>query len=323
MISLFLRTLRIVAIWVVVATPISVRCCRADTIVFKSGGTLEGQVLKESQDSITFMFGSSVMSIDRSLVAEVRREPLDVNNEAPLGEELLPAWNTTIQRVCSLQWVKGFREIPATVIDDGVLRLVPYKSYRFNQHFELNIYGDPDSPVCVEIGVSGPLARDNAARTKCVQVARSIFTEPKYLSAINSLNSKTGTREIGRVTIEVTPPEAPDAYGGWWISAYREKELDAYRASEKEIEQITAPLSRAVENAVPPPPADAAPSKSTPPSVPPKSDTARDSDSAQWTPDDLTYARPPSRDNQAGGRVYVRGYTRKDGTYVRPHTRRR
>jgi hypothetical protein len=49
-------------------------------------------------------------------------------------------------------WITSLRQIPATVVDKGVMRNVPYLSFQSGD-YELNVYGDPDNPAGVEIGI--------------------------------------------------------------------------------------------------------------------------------------------------------------------------
>ena len=108
------------------------------------------------------------------------------------------------------------------------------------------------------------------------------------------------------MTFEITPSTAEDAYGGWWISVYGEAGLDKVRASDKELKAITVSRESVTERK---PAANKAVISSS-----------DDEQLGQWSSDDLRYARM-SKSKTGGGPVYVRGFTRKDGTYVQPHTR--
>jgi hypothetical protein len=108
------------------------------------------------------------------------------------------------------------------------------------------------------------------------------------------------------LTFEVTPETAEDAYGGWWVSVYDELALDKSRASRQELDTITErkdDILQAARNVAASQPA-----------------TYRDT-LPTWSPTDLQYARPSSTSAGQTDRVYVKGYYRKDGTYVQPHTR--
>ncbi len=64
----------------------------------------------------------------------------------------LPSRGRCRQAARSAPWGKGQKQIPSTVIDAGVLRDIPYLSYRAGS-YEVNVYGDPAAPACFEIGI--------------------------------------------------------------------------------------------------------------------------------------------------------------------------
>jgi hypothetical protein len=86
----------------------------------------------------------------------------------------LPAAPTALEHLRSLSLGKGLEQIPATVVDRGPLRHVPYLSYRAG-HVEFNAYGDPDAPACLEIGLFG--APDPGVRAQCRDALASLLPE--------------------------------------------------------------------------------------------------------------------------------------------------
>ncbi|HBI41926.1 MAG TPA: hypothetical protein DDY78_03590 [Planctomycetales bacterium] len=225
----------------------------------------------------------------------------------------------------SKPYLASLNQIPATVIDKGVLRNVPYKSYRSGD-YELNVYGDPDQPAGVEIGVYHDLLTDKQAKQHCVDFVTAVLPNAEDQNFLASLNLTKDMVVHGDITIEVTPPTDDDAYGGWWVSAYRLGALDHARASEADLARI---------------------------SVPRKEVEANPTNAGEWSTADLKFARPPASlapaqppgqngpvpqppvqyqpmptgpiytpPQPSGGSVYVRGYTRKNGTYVHSYTRR-
>ena len=128
------------------------------------------------------------------------------------------------------------------------------------------------------------------------------------------------------LSIEITPETAEDAYGGWWVSVYDEEKLGKARATPKEIEDISVEREAVVERTPPrqPPaqperPAQARTASARPAMAKDRADLADDLWRG-WAQSDMRESRQPK--SSAGGRVYVRGYYRKNGTYVRAHTRR-
>jgi hypothetical protein len=203
----------------------------------------------------------------------------------------------------------GFREevnqIPATVIDTGILKYVPYLSYRAGDDRELNVYGDPSAPACVEIGLYRKLLNSDGEKRQCINYLRAIFPDGDFFGM-----SLTGGKVLrGGIVIEVTPPDAPDAYGGWWVSVYSLPLIRAATGTSTSLSAVT--VSRA--EIVAAPIVNSAPAQSAAPVEPARS--------TEWTARDLSRARPSS--SGSNGQVYVRSYVRKDGTYVRSHSRSR
>jgi hypothetical protein len=192
-------------------------------------------------------------------------------------------------------------QIPATVIDTGVLRHVPYKSFRAG-NFEINIYGDPDEPAGLEVGIYKSLVLSQRAKNQCLEFMAAVLNDPADRDMLKSLQLKQDIRRRDRLTFEVTPETAEDAYGGWWISVYDSTALDRSRASPQELAAITVPR---LASAVPEP---AITDPQQPPPAPGVSVPV-------WSPRQHALARP------GGKTVYVHSYVRKDGTYVHAHTR--
>jgi hypothetical protein len=216
---------------------------------------------------------------------------------------LKPLPNRTRSRavVAARPWAKGLKQIPSTVIDKGVLRHVPYTSYRAGE-YELNVYGDPAAPACVEIGIHGKLLESPAARKNCFDVMNALFTDPEDRKLLASLNQREDKKTRGAVTFEVTPPTAEDAYGGWWISVYNEALLDASRATPKELEQITTTRQQVRKT-------DAERPKDAPLPVEPVAE-------GRWGAEDLQDARKRADVPEENQAVYKPVYSRKNGVYV-------
>jgi hypothetical protein len=227
------------------------------------------------------------------------------------------------QAIAKTVWGDDLRQIPSTVVDKGVLRHIPYTSFRARRH-EINVYGDPEQPCCIEAGIYNESLATEAAKQKCVELIESLLRLPDDRAILRSLNLKEAIKKRAGLTFEVTPSTAEDAYGGWWVSIYDEAACDRSRATPEELKAISIPKRTILERATAKRPAEK---------------EASSDDSDNWSPADLELARPsaPLKAEPTGpgpttktepspsssGTVYVRGYVRKDGTYVRPHTRSR
>jgi hypothetical protein len=109
------------------------------------------------------------------------------------------------------------------------------------------------------------------------------------------------------LTIETTAPTAADAYGAWWFSLELTDHVTGAAASAVELDAIVAPSSQWASQ-----PAGV----SAPPLV---SSSGESTYAAPINSGSYSSYRPAT----SGGRVFVNGYTRKNGTSVHSYSRRR
>jgi hypothetical protein len=279
----------------------------ADTVTLITGRSLEGTVLQETKDNVIFQLRYSVTTLPRSAIKAIRKTPATQPATRPTGQRI-PPWSEVMRSLVVAPWATGLQPVPATVVEKGHLRHVPYNSYRCGSDYEVNIYGDPERPCGVEVGVYRGLLKDERAKANCIAFVASLMRDRIDAETVRALNTRQDAAERSGLTFEVTPETATDAYGGWWVSVYDVKALDSVRATPKELEEITVvrvqPMAAAGRQAR---------AATRPAYIKEAQDELLD-----WKPSDLERSRPAS---SGGGSVYVRGYQRKDGTYVRPHTR--
>ncbi|MFT3684218.1 MAG: hypothetical protein QM783_04700 [Phycisphaerales bacterium] len=275
----------------------------ADTLHIKTGAIVEGRIIYEGPDDYAVITDGKFKRIPKGNVERIDRDKTEQKAAKPSGPCRAPAWEEIITKLAGQPWAADLREVPATVITTGSLRNIPYRSFQCsNGEIELNVYGDPESPVAVEIGLYKSRVTKTESQTLCRDFISSLLTHKTDKAIPLTLDAAGDLVVRDTVTFEITPPTANDAYGGWWVSIYNESALDNARANDEELKAISQP--RAL-------PADTKPSKP-------------DTNDDKWKQDDLTRARPaPAAQPSSGGSVYVRGYYRKDGTYVHPHTRKK
>ena len=189
-----------------------------------SGLSLECTVLQKDAANLTVLHRFMVLRLPRSDVTateELESSPAPTAGRSPR----LADFRTVLVEAAVQPWASDLQQIPATVIDNGVLRNVPYKSFRAGQGYEINIYGDPAAPAGFEIGVRGGLLNDENARRNCLSLICSLLGEPADREALNGLPREKGKTVRSGLTLEITPASDPDAYGGWWVSVYDEQAL--------------------------------------------------------------------------------------------------
>lgn len=278
----------------------------ADKIIFQSGRVMVGQVIQKDDQHVVIRLDHGITTIPASMVQSIEISP-PVVLQKPKASSVpeparprIPTWDTMTAALAKQKWATNLMPIPATVIDRGQMRYVPYNSYRCGDDYEVNIYGDPDAPAAVEIGIYRSLLKSETAKMNCIEFIASVMGDKTDAQILRNLKRTQDLIVRNDLTIEITPETAEDAYGGWWVSFYSIKALDAARATPKEIKEITIAKSSVTASA------------STQPA---------DVDPYAWQQGDISHARPAQAGSVSSGQVYVRGYYRKDGTYVRPYTR--
>jgi hypothetical protein len=278
---------------------------KADVVILESGKVITGKVLQQDTDGVLIQMDYGTFRYPLSMIKDVKKTALASPSEASSGQRI-PNWARIISSLATNEWAHELKQIPATVIDSGELKDVPYVSFRCNSGgYEINIYGDLDHPAGVEIGAVNYLVKNDEAKRNCVNFISSVLANANDQAIVGALNltQKDSTKRDG-LTFETTLPDEPDAYGGWWVSVYDEDSLTKARVSGAELLAITQP------RAEPPPRRDVAIAQ---PATPETTD---------WTASDLSYSRSgTSGSSSGGGQVYVRGYYRSNGTYVHSYTR--
>jgi len=159
----------------------------------------------------------------------------------------LPAWRVIANDLRTHDTIKSLVEIPATAVDTGEFRNVPYISFRANHDIELNIYGNPEDPAGFEIGIYGSRSGNNKLRQEIRAFLAGFLSTRDEVATLYSLNLNEGLGHAGDLTIEITPKNGLDAYGAWWISLYSKKRLAAARVSDSTYAKLTRPMSEVVD----------------------------------------------------------------------------
>jgi len=150
----------------------------ADQILLTSGDSLKGSVLRRDGDDVVVGLDYGVVRYKAEAIKSVNGKaiPAVATAAAPtLKPNQFPKWKDIVSALSSKPWATDFRQIPATVIDKGVMKNVPYISFKCGGDYEMNIYGDPDNPASVEIGIYRSLLTNDEAKKNCIEFIASIL----------------------------------------------------------------------------------------------------------------------------------------------------
>jgi hypothetical protein len=220
-----------------------------DSLVLRDGSVVKGFIVRNVLGKVTIQTPNGEETYEREQISRVH----DVPGEGAYLTDIerrgdLPPWRTVVNDLRHADGVNSLEQIPATVVDTGEFKNVPYLSFRVNGNIELNIFGDPEDPAGIEIGIYGPGRSSAKLRRICREFLVSYLNTRDEIQAVYRLNEKGEARHIGDMTVEYTPPDAPDAFGAWWLSIYNRKHLAEARLSDAEYAKLTRPVDTVIDD---------------------------------------------------------------------------
>jgi len=219
-----------------------------DTVMLNDGTVVHGLIVRNGSDIITLQEKMGERDIPKSWIRRI----IDSNHQEAYFAEIvnpgtLPPWRMVVQDLRTDDNIQTFREVPATALDNGYLKNIPYLSFRINKRIEMNVYGNPENPVCLEFGIYEQKPEEITKFKKIIRAyLAGILSSRAEVGALYALPETGGDIRVGRVALKVLPPTAPDAYHGWWLSIYRPDALASARVSDAEYAKVTVPFNNVV-----------------------------------------------------------------------------
>lgn len=215
-----------------------------DDIELKDGRVLGGLIVKKTPAYVVLQTQTNEITVPSESIRRINDLPDDgvyFTEVTRAGE--LPNWRSMVEDLRQEDAVKSFETIPATAIDVGNLRYVPYLSFRINEGSEMNVYGDPRNPAAVEFGVYGKGAGSMKRQRIIREFIAGHLNSRDEVKALYSLDlKKGGTIKCGKLEFSITPPEAEDSYGGRWFCIYDPERLEKARVSKAAYAKVTKPF---------------------------------------------------------------------------------
>jgi hypothetical protein len=214
-----------------------------DTIFMSNGTSKKGLIIRNGVNEVVLQQKTGEITIPKAYISRIDDESSEVYFAELVKRGKLPPWRMIVMDLRSDDNIRSLRQIPATTIDNGYLRNIPYLSFRINERVEMNVYGNPQDPVALEFGIyERKLSEIDRFKKITRTYLAGLLNSSSEVAALYSLGDKGGLKTVGDLTFKVTPPDAPDAYGGWWIAIYEQNRLDAARVSDAEYRKRTLPF---------------------------------------------------------------------------------
>ena len=213
-----------------------------DLIIMKNGTVEEGLVIKNDATAVVLEQPNGDRIIEKHDIQRIDDANKSLSYFADFtNRDKAPSWRIMVQDMRCNDEVKSFVQIPPTKIEGGYLKNVPYLSFHINDCGEMNIYGNPKDPACVELG-----AYAHGEKLKQFQaIARQFFAgyigSRSALATLYHLDLQGDEERDGKFIYKVQPSSNPYSRGGWWLSIYDPVGLKKARVSDAVYNQMTLP----------------------------------------------------------------------------------
>jgi hypothetical protein len=215
-----------------------------DTVILNDGTHLQGLIIKNDAKEIVLQEHNGEQVIPKDHITRIEDQGnCQVYFADIIDPHKLPPWQMIVQDFRTDDNIRTFTQIPPTTIDSGYLKNVPYLSFRINKHTEMNVYGNPEDPVCLEFGIYEKGEKITRFKKLIREYLAGTLQSRAEIAALYALDEKGDERQVGDLRFRISPPTSPDAYGGWWISVYDPKRLEKARVSDADYSKVTLPFN--------------------------------------------------------------------------------
>lgn len=216
---------------------------RPDRVRMNDGTELRGLIVQNTRDMVVIETEHGEARLPKEYIRRIDDAPNEEVIFADIvGKDELPSWRSIVHDLRIHDSVRVFEQIPPTAIDKGLLRNIPYLSFRANDRWELNVYGNPDRPVAIEFGIYGASGPDNETRRTFREFIAGHLHSKEQIAAFYSLGPKKRDARAGKLAFRLIRPNDPDGYGGTWFVVYRPDAIAGARLSNKAYAAITKPF---------------------------------------------------------------------------------
>jgi len=216
-----------------------------DRLEMNDGSTMRGLILKNTAKSVLFQTSTNEVLVPKD---QIRRIHDEIDGEIVFadiaGKGRLPSWRGMVTDLRNHDDIHSLQQIPATTIGQGLLKNIPYLSFRINEQSEFNVYGNPHDPVAIEFGMYGRQRNDPRYRRTVREFLAGHLHTREEIAALYALNLRGDEKRAGHLAFKIIPPGQADAYGGWWIVLYDPRRIDAARVSDAKYAAVTLPFEQ-------------------------------------------------------------------------------
>jgi hypothetical protein len=205
-----------------------------DRVRMIDGTEFRGLILQNTRDVVVIETKTGEARIPKEYIRRIDDAP---NGEAVyadiVGQGELPSWRSIVHDLRMDDGIRKFEEIPPTAIKKGLLRNIPYLSFRANDKWKLNVYGSGENPAAIEFGFYGAKRPDKDTRRMFREFVAGHLASKDEIHAFYSLGPENREARAGKLAFRLIRPKDPDGCGGTWLVVYRPDRLEQARLPDK------------------------------------------------------------------------------------------
>src|SRR5271154_4156040 len=102
---------------------------KADVVVLQSGAVITGNILQQDANGVLLQTPYGTYRYPLAAVSDVKKEAAAAPHVSNNGQ-IIPDWAQMVSILATNGWAAGLKQVPATMIESGNFKNVPYVSFR-------------------------------------------------------------------------------------------------------------------------------------------------------------------------------------------------
>ena len=187
-----------------------------DTLILTSGRELDCVILTETPERYTVRRGYGVMTVPAGMVQKAVRvkpvaspmpsaatsRPASTLTHGSAGR--MPVWSSVVDYIAAQTWGKSLTQIPATYIDNGVMKDVPTSPTRVEQTTKSTSTATQTTRRASRLASIESLLKDPSAKDDCVGLLSTLLPNRTDAAMARALSPEKDLITRDELTIEIT-----------------------------------------------------------------------------------------------------------------------
>lgn len=177
---------------------ISSHAAGPDQVILKNGRELQGLIIRRDAESVTLQREDGSETIDLRLIRRID-DTRTTSAYFAAASQPLPPWEAIVNDLRANEEIRRLRLVSSEREIHGNAAGWTYRRFEMNDSMELRVYGNPENPAGIEIGLRGSAASDRRERQKVRSFLAGFLTERRQIAALYLVDMNGGERTAGNL----------------------------------------------------------------------------------------------------------------------------